>query len=283
MDAKRHLLEVHLPTTGVELDVDPLRLSQALSNLLTNAAKYTDAGGRIVLFARCDEEGVTVIVQDNGIGLAASSLRQVFDMFAQVESALERSQGGLGIGLALVKGLVALHGGSVEAASDGLGRGSTFRIWLPRACVVNSTAAEQVAPTPELPPAGPRRTVLVVDDDVDAADSLSMLLGVSGHSAAVAHSGQAALSLAFDMQPQACILDIGMPECSGYDVARAIRAQPWGHAPVLIAVSGWGRLEDIDRARVAGFDHHLTKPVDPREVERLLATPRERFQSVTTH
>jgi PAS domain S-box-containing protein len=271
IDAKRHTVQIQVPEGPLELNVDPLRLSQALSNLLTNAAKYTDAGGKINLSVRRDATGVAIAVQDSGIGLHESSIPRVFDMFSQVESAMERSQGGLGIGLALVKGLVMLHGGTVEAASDGPGHGSTFTIHLPNACIFQEQLEEEATRTPAVPPAGPRCTLLVVDDNRDAAEALAMVLRLAGHEVAVGNSGQQALEIARRKCPDACILDIGMPGMSGYEVARAMREQPWGKTMLLIALTGWGQREDVDRARAAGFDHHFTKPIDAVQIERLLA------------
>jgi PAS domain S-box-containing protein len=270
MDSKQHHLDVRLPPAPVQLHVDPLRIAQSLSNLLTNAAKYTDTGGRIALEARASGGGVAISVSDNGIGLARTALPQLFEMFSQVESAMERSQGGLGIGLSLVRGLVTLHGGTVEAASEGLGLGSTFTIRLPATCVVEERPTESVAlSTPVL--TGPTCRVLVADDNRDAAESLSMLLGFIGYEVVVAHSGREALDLALREKPQALILDIGMPELSGYEVAQGVREQPWGREALLVALTGWGQQDDMDRARDAGFDHHFRKPVDVRELQARLA------------
>jgi CheY-like chemotaxis protein len=191
-------------------------------------------------------------------------------MFSQVDSAIARSEGGLGIGLALVKGLIELHDGTVAGHSAGPGRGSEFTIHLPRSRVVLDTAPPRPVQSASPPPKDLRRKVLVVDDNRDAADSLAMLLEMHGHGVHVGHSGSEALQLARQELPQAMILDIGMPDMSGYDVARRIRAERWGSQIYLIAITGWGQREDKDRAIAAGFDHHLTKPVDPDEVENLL-------------
>ena len=195
---------------------------------------------------------------------------ELFDMFSQVDSAITRSEGGLGIGLALVKGLIELHDGTVDARSDGPGRGSEFTIHLPRSRVVLRTAPQEPEQSPPPAPKDLRRNILVVDDNRDAADSLAMLLEMNGHGVYVGHSGSEALQLARRELPHAMILDIGMPDMSGYEVARRIRAERWGSQIYLIAVTGWGQKEDKDRAIAAGFDHHLTKPVDPDQVESLL-------------
>ena len=271
LDSKQHRLEVRLPPRPIQLDVDPLRITQSLSNLLTNAAKYTDPRGRIALVAKESDGGVAISVADNGIGLSRAAIPQLFEMFSQVESAMERSQGGLGIGLALVRGLVTLHGGTVEAASEGLGSGSTFTIHLPASCVVEERPTESGTglSTPVI--TGPTCKVLVADDNRDAAESLSMLLGFIGYEVVVAHSGREALDLALRERPQALILDIGMPELSGYEVAQSVRNETWGRDALLVALTGWGQQDDMDRARDAGFDHHFRKPVDVRELQARLA------------
>ena len=273
IDSKKHSLKVELPDESVELIVDPLRLAQALSNLLMNAAKYTDVGGEIVVRARRVVSGVTLQVRDNGIGLHESSLQKVFEMFSQVEGALERSQGGLGIGLALVKGLVQLHGGSVEAESAGTGRGSTFTIRLPETCVARDLLVRRSPVQPHAAEANPpvRCRVLVADDNRDAAEALSLLLKLTGYDVVTAHTGSEALEVALQNRPQACLLDIGMPGMSGYDVARALRTHDWGRELLLVALTGWGQSQDVARAMAAGFDRHFTKPVDPSAVENVLA------------
>ena len=270
IDAKHHSLRISLPAEAIELNVDPLRMSQVVSNLLTNAAKYTDAGGTIELIAERESAGVRVSVIDNGIGLNQATIPRIFEMFSQVETALERSQGGLGIGLALVKGLVELHGGTVQAVSAGPGTGSTFIVRLPNATVVEHLLRQPLHNPGELG-AGPRCKILVVDDNEDAAHSLSMLLSVAGHQVRTANSGESALVIAAADPPEACILDIGMPGMSGYELATTIREQPWGRNILLIAATGWGQQDDKDRARAAGFNHHLTKPIDSNHLDELLA------------
>jgi len=271
IESKRHGLEVELPPEALELEVDPLRLSQALSNLLTNAAKYTDPGGRISLIVTLEAQELRMTVRDTGIGLSPKAISQVFEMFSQVESAIDRAEGGLGIGLALVKGLVALHGGSVEAISAGLGRGSAFTIRLPRSVV---STRGTLSAAPESPPsgaAGVRCKVLVADDNADAAQTLAYVLKLSGYDVCVAHSGQQALALGASERPEIAILDIGMPDMTGYETARRIRQQAWGRHVLLLALTGWGQEEDKEKSKASGFDVHLTKPVDLAQLEQLLS------------
>jgi two-component system, sensor histidine kinase len=271
IDAKRHILETSLPEEPVELMVDPLRLSQAFANLLTNAAKYSDPGSHIAVSAALGPDELTLSVQDTGIGLSAGDISEVFEMFSQVDSAIDRSEGGLGIGLALVKGLVALHGGTVEAHSPGIGQGSTFTIRLPAAAVVHRGPRSDAQLAMRADTAEPRCSVLIADDNRDAADSLALLLQMSGYELHVCHGGKEALALGRREQPDALVLDIGMPGMNGYELARHIRAEEWGRGALLIAVTGWGQREDRERSRAAGFDHHLTKPVDPDTLQALLA------------
>jgi len=271
IDAKRHILQTVLPAEPVELLVDPLRLSQALSNLLTNAAKYSDPGGHITFTAALEADELTFSVRDTGIGLSASHLTEVFEMFSQVHSAIDRSEGGLGIGLALVKGLVALHGGTVEAHSPGTGQGSTFTIRLPAAAVVHRGARSEAHLAMQPAAAEPRCSVLIADDNRDAADSLALLLQMCGYELHVCHSGREALAVAQRERPHALVLDIGMPGMNGYELARLIRQEDWSQQTLLIAVTGWGQQEDRERSRAAGFDHHLTKPVDPDTLQGLIA------------
>ena len=270
IESKQHQLTINLPEEPVFLSVDPLRISQSLSNLLTNGAKYTDTGGQITLTVALQPDQISLSVTDTGIGFDPDSMPELFEMFSQVDSAIARSEGGLGIGLALVKGLIELHDGTVEGRSAGPGRGSEFIIHLPRSRVVLRTAPQEPEQSPPPAPKDLRRKILVVDDNRDAADSLAMLLEMNGHGVYVGHSGSEALQLARQELPHAMILDIGMPDMSGYEVARRIRAERWGSQIYLVAVTGWGQKEDKDRAIAAGFDHHLTKPVDPDQVESLL-------------
>jgi two-component system, chemotaxis family, CheB/CheR fusion protein len=240
-----------------------------LVNLLTNAAKYTNPGGRIALSAGRDGDQIVLQVRDNGTGIAPEMLTRIFDPFAQAEQTLDRSQGGLGIGLALVRGLVELHGGVVSAASEGLGQGSAFTVRLP---------ALPPVPPPEVqaPPAAPDDTparlarVLVVDDNMFSAETLAALLQLWGHDVQVAHDGPTALELAAVYRPEVVLLDIGLPGMDGYQVARRLREAGLGSA-VLIAASGYAQDEDRRRSRDAGFDHHLSKPLDLDVLEALLA------------
>jgi PAS domain S-box-containing protein len=267
IEARSHTLVLDVPQDSIWLDADAVRLAQIFTNLLTNAAKYTDSHGRIALRVMPAQGWVVVSIRDNGIGISAEQLPRVFDMFAQAHPILERTQGGLGIGLALVRGLVALHGGSIEARSEGLGRGSEFIVTLPTLeCGPGTDAA------PSAPESSSRavRRILVADDNPDAADSLAMTLRLLGHEVEVAHDGRQALAIAAIVHPDVALLDIGMPEFNGYDLARQIRAEPWGRHMVLVAVTGWGQEEDRRRAVEAGFDEHLTKPVNPARLVSLI-------------
>ena len=270
IEAKGHSLQVQLPPEPIQLEADPLRLSQALSNLLTNAAKYTDAGGQIHLGVALVEGYLELTVRDTGIGLSARAIPTLFEMFSQVDSAIDRTEGGLGIGLALVKGLVTLHGGSVDAASEGPGRGSTFTIRLPRTLIAQHRPQGAAGATQVKAGGTARCTVLVADDNRDAAESLALVLQHCGYATHVAHTGREALALALRERPEALVLDIGMPEMTGYEVAQHIRREAWGKRALLLAVTGWGQSEDKQRAAAAGFDHHLTKPVAPEALEQLL-------------
>ncbi len=268
IDSRHHRLLVDMPPERVPIEVDALRLAQVVANLLTNAAKYTDPHGTIRLAARCSQDEVTIEVVDNGIGLRPEALGEIFDMFTQVRSTEDRSSGGLGIGLALAKGLVELHGGTIAVASEGPGMGSRFSVCLPTAAVQPHAPAP--APARERP-AGPPRRVLVADDNRDAADSLAALLHMAGHEVRVAYDGEAAVAEYRRFEPDVALLDIGMPKLSGYDVAGAIRGMPGGASATLVAITGWGQTKDRSTAIAAGFDLHLTKPVDPDRVQELIA------------
>ncbi len=268
LDEKRHHLIVDLPPEVPTLEADPLRLAQVFSNLLNNAAKYTDSGGRIELSARVVMNTVSMTVKDNGIGIPKESLDRIFDMFAQIDSQSSRTEGGLGIGLSLVKGLVELHGGTTEVASAGPGQGSEFTVTFPLPAV-DMNAAQTAAPDASPPDATGRR-VLIADDNKDAADTLAMLLELEGHEVRIAHGGHAALALAQVFRPEIALLDIGMPELSGYEVATALRTEPWGRTMRLIALTGWGQESDRHLSKAAGFDWHLTKPIDMDTLYALL-------------
>jgi signal transduction histidine kinase len=268
IDSKRQRLAIDVPAHPVHLLVDALRMSQSISNLLTNASKYTDPEGRIALRVHVSAEALCISVTDSGIGLDPQVIPSLFQMFSQVDPAIDRAEGGLGIGLALVKGFVELHGGEVEARSEGLGKGSEFTIRLPPAAVI-SQAAPAAMHEPSNEPQAAGHKVLVADDNKDAADSMAMLLEFAGFEMLVAHEGREALRKIMTEKPAAAILDIGMADMTGYEIARRVRSS--GDARTyLIAVTGWGQAEDVARAKEAGFDEHLTKPVDPARIEALL-------------
>ncbi|MFZ3043227.1 MAG: PAS domain S-box protein [Thiobacillus sp.] len=267
IDAMGHRVAVRLPEHAVYLEGDPVRLAQVLLNLLDNAAKYTPAGGKIQLDVSIAGPVIEIKVCDNGMGIPAELLPQVFDLFKQGERTLDRSQGGLGIGLTLVKELVEMHGGLLEALSTGVGQGSTFTIWLPALCDT-PLMVDQEAPAAS--PAASQCRVLVVDDDDAVADSMSMLLQINGHDVRVAASGKAALEIARSFQPQVALLDIGLQGMDGYEVARQLRAEQ-GEDIRLIAVTGYGDEEARSRSVAAGFDQHLVKPVPPALIYELLA------------
>ena len=271
IDAQGHDLTISLPPEALSLEADPVRLAQVVSNLLANAAKYTERGGRIQLSARQEADELVLRVKDTGIGIAPDMLPRVFDLFVQVDHTATRSQGGLGIGLMLVKNLVGMHHGTVEAHSEGLGRGSEFVVRLPLSVqpVVVSGVQEDAEHNGHQRTSG--RRLLVVDDNQDAADSLAMLLKLQGHEVRVAHSGPAALEITKGYSPDVVFLDLGMPGMDGYEVARRLRQQPGLEKIVLAALTGWGQQEDRRRTADAGFDHHLVKPPEPKAVESILA------------
>jgi PAS domain S-box-containing protein len=272
IEAGGHHLELRLPDEPLEVEADVTRLVQVLSNLLNNAAKYTPAGGRITLEARREDGQAAVAVTDTGVGIPAESLGSVFEMFTQVRSSLDRAQGGLGIGLSLVRRLVELHGGRVSVASAGRGQGSTFTVRLPlRAPGEAAAGAPRRGAGREAEGAGRRLRVLVVDDNIDAADSLVALLGLLGHETRVAHDGPQGLRLAQEFEPDLALLDIGLPGMSGHEVARAIRRSPGLQQVVLVALSGWGASSDMALSQEAGFDQHLTKPVSLDALEQAFA------------
>ena len=267
IDDSGHELTVTLPPDPVLLDADPTRLAQVFLNLLNNAAKYSERGGHIRLSARREGDAVVVTVRDTGIGIPASHLPHVFEVFMQVDTGWRRAQGGLGIGLSLVKEFVELHDGRVEAHSDGPGKGSEFVVRLPTSV---GTAAEPPTASADSP-RGPRRRILVVDDNRDAAESLATILGIMGHEVRTAHGGEAGVAAAAEFRPEVVLLDLGMPRVDGYEAARRIRAEPRGREPFLVALTGWGADDDRRRTSDAGFDRHLIKPVDPDALARLLA------------
>ncbi|HXW06060.1 MAG TPA: PAS domain-containing protein [Vicinamibacterales bacterium] len=268
IEAGGHQLELSLPGAPVVVAVDHMRIAQVLANLLNNSAKYSDRPGVIRLRADCDGERIRLSVRDSGIGIAPAMLSRVFDLFTQADRRHERSRGGLGIGLTLARTLVELHGGRVEAFSDGPGHGSEFVVTLP----VLPRLLEGGTSEPP-PPVGQMisHRVLVADDNEDAAATLALTVESLGHVVQVAYNGQDALDLARRFQPSVMFLDLGMPGLSGLDVARLVRQERWKVAPMLVAITGWGRDDDKRQSREAGFDLHLVKPVDRRAVERVLA------------
>jgi two-component system CheB/CheR fusion protein len=267
IEARRHTLRVEIPDGPIVVQVDPVRLTQVLTNLLTNAAKYTPAGGFVTVGVRLESQALILFVRDTGIGIAPAMIPQIFNMFTQVESGGQAAEGGLGIGLALVKGLVQLHGGSIAATSAGLGQGSEFVVSLPPSLVLDTSFPASNESSGKSNWLRPRR-VLIADDNQDGAETLAMILHLSGHEVFLAHSGAEAIDVAHQQRPDVAVLDIGMPDLSGYEVAQRIRLQPWGEHMTLIALTGWGQESDKRRARTAGFDHHCTKPVDPDDLQR---------------
>ena len=259
IEARNHALSVECQLR-TKVYADPLRLAQVIANLLTNAAKYTEPHGQIRLTAQCDGGELILRVSDTGIGIAAEMLPRIFEMFVQVKSVLDKSEGGLGIGLALARGLTELHGGSLEAQSAGLGSGSTFTLKLP--LPQTATALPSDGASDAVVQRGPARRLLLADDNVDSAESLAMLLRLQGHEVEVVHDGVEAWRRLQELRPHFALLDIGMPKINGYEVARRTRAEPWGTSIKLIALTGWGQERDRREAIEAGFDQHLVKPVD---------------------
>jgi CheY-like chemotaxis protein len=267
LDASQHELSVVLPDSPLYVEADPTRLAQVFANLLNNAAKYTPPGGRIEIRVTSTEEHAVVAVRDNGIGIAREMLPKVFGMFTQVRQANHTGETGLGLGLTIVERLVQMHGGTVEARSDGESHGSEFVVTLPRLV--------STAPTQSGPPSGEHaavaRRILVVDDNHDSALTLAMMLELMGHETETAHDGREALAVAERYQPDTILLDIGLPGLDGYEVAMLLRQQEWAERIILIALTGWGQERDKQRSRDAGFDFHLVKPVEPPALEALLA------------
>ncbi len=274
-----HTVTVTLLPMPIYLDADMTRLAQVFSNLLTNSAKYTPSGGRIWITAEGFANEVAVTVRDNGLGIAAESLPKIFEMFSQVAHSMERAQGGLGIGLTLVRRLVEMHGGTIAARSDGPGQGSAFTIRLPVLESIQQTATvrgeDRIAATVQ-------RRILVVEDNEDSAMSLGMMLKLMGHEIHIAHDGLAAVAAAEQFRPDLILLDIGLPKLNGYDACFRIRQQPWSSGMAIVALTGWGQEEDRRRSKEAGFDQHLVKPVQPADLEKLLAAPPMRSPSMGT-
>ncbi len=270
LEAAGHEVRVMLPPEPIVLDADLTRLAQVFGNLLHNSAKYTGREGRISLTATREGDHVLVTVQDTGIGIPASALPHVFDMFSQVDRSIERSTGGLGIGLALVKAVVEMHGGTVEAASSGLDQGSTFRVRLPILQSRSESSAGEPAEGRPAAAAESNRRILVVDDNQDSAASMAMMLQLLGNEIGTAHDGVEAIELAEKLRPQVILMDIGMPRLNGYEATRHIREQPWGRDMVIIALTGWGQEVDRARSKEAGCNGHLVKPIDWPGLEKLL-------------
>ena len=268
MDARHHALHCEIASSPLRVEGDRTRLIQVVSNILNNAAKYTAPGGSILLSTRLEAGCVRIGVRDNGQGIDPPILPYIFDLFIQAERTPDRSQGGLGLGLALVKSLAVLHGGRVEAHSEGLGKGSEFVVYLP--CLAEEPAAS--APRPDAQSRGARGLkVLVVDDNVDAAQMLATLLEMNGYEVDVAYDGEGALASAVQAPPDVALLDIGLPDIDGHELARRLRAMPETTQAVLVALTGYGQAEDRQRAHSAGFDHHMAKPADLAKLLELLA------------
>lgn len=274
IQAMRHTLSVDLPATALRVDGDPQRLTQVFGNLLNNASKYTLPGGSIALSVCADGDEALIRVSDSGVGIPPDRVDDIFDLFVQVDTSLERAQGGLGIGLTLVRRLVQMHGGSVRACSDGQGRGSRFEIRLPLVAAAASSGADAATadttanPSAADAPAAGRR-ILIVDDNRDAANMLAQLLLMSGHEVRAVYDPELALQALVEFAPDLAFLDVGMPKLNGLELAAMIRADPHGAQVVLVALTGWGQEDDRRRSRAAGFDHHLVKPADPAEIERI--------------
>jgi PAS domain S-box-containing protein len=272
IESHRHKLTVMLPDRPVRVEADAARLAQVLSNLLNNAAKYTEDGGRIELIAQRTPKEAVLRVRDNGVGIAPEALPQLFDMFMQIESSTDRSQGGLGIGLTLVRRLVEMHGGKIEARSAGLGKGSEFLVRLPALAEPASESARKTSEASSASSAkGPRR-MLVVDDNVDSAESMALVLRLQGHEVRLAYDGQSALEEAQSFRPEVMFLDLDLPKMDGYEVARRLRLEPAMRYMTLVAMTGYGQEEDRQRTQEAGFQLHLVKPVDFNKVEELLSS-----------
>jgi signal transduction histidine kinase len=272
LEQKKQQLEVVGSERTLDVRGDPVRLSQVVGNLLHNAAKYTGEGGKIVLAFGQNEGSAEIRVRDSGIGISQESMSRIFELFTQIPSERASTGGGLGIGLALVRALVELHGGEISAASDGLERGSEFTVRLPlfEADGVEVDAERKATASTHLVPV--RRNILIADDNQDALESLALMLRLEGHEVFCASDGEEALALAGQRKPEIVVLDVGMPKLDGCEVARRIRAESWGRAAILVALTGWGQEVDRRRSREAGFDMHLVKPVDPATICDMLVT-----------
>ena len=267
IEAQHHQLDLVLPTESVYLMADPSRLAQVFVNLLNNAAKFTDPGGKLEFVAKVHAGKLEVMVSDNGAGISTDRLPLVFDMFAQADRSLDRTQAGLGVGLSLAKQLVDLHGGHIVARSGGAGTGSKFSVYLP---ILPAVEAPRPTPVQDTREQTGKLRILLADDNVDFVSSLAILLEAGGHEVAVTHDGVQALEIAPRFGPDLCFLDIGLPRLHGYDLARRLRALPGTRDAFLVAISGWGQPEDKRRSLEAGFDQHLAKPVDFEQIRDLL-------------
>jgi CheY-like chemotaxis protein len=267
LNAAGHELTIELPKEPVFVDADLTRLSQVFANLLNNAAKYTERGGHVCLSAEKQANEAVVTVRDTGIGIPAEMLPRVFDMFTQIDRNLDRSQGGLGIGLTLSKSLVELHGGTIEANSEGERKGSTFSVRLP--IVEIGQGAHRDIGAMEAPTSKSLCRILVADDNADAADSLARMLQMMGHEVRTANDGAEAIDVADAFKPDLVLLDIGMPKVNGYEACRKMKEKPWTGSTIFVALTGWGQDEDKRKSREAGFDQHLTKPVDYSTLEKV--------------
>ncbi len=274
IDAAGHELRVDLPEQPLRVDADPARMAQVFSNLLNNASKFTGHGGVIEIKAKQQGSEVVVSVRDNGIGIPCEELAHVFDMFRQVDQSLEKSHGGLGIGLTLVRRLVELHGGTVNAQSEGPGKGSEFIVRLPLANGTEKKVRGQIAENKQ-EAAIPKFRILVVDDNHDSGHTLSMLLQIKGHEVRTASDGLEAIATAEEFRPEIILMDVGMPKLNGYEATRRLREKPFGKDIMIVALTGWGQASDVARSIEAGCSAHLVKPVDFAELERLLANAKQ--------
>jgi len=272
LEQRQHTLSVSLPESAVYVDGDPVRLEQVVANLLENAAKYSDLHGRITVSLKQDGDEAVLRVQDSGIGIAPDRLDEIFELFAQVDHSLARSGGGLGLGLTVARRVLDLHGGRIAAYSEGLGKGSEFVVRLPLAAVLSEPKSVPDSVETDMAALGRGRRILIVDDNKDSAESLALLARLWGHEVAIASDGPSALALVTTFQPEIGLVDIGLPGMNGYEIARRLRTDGWHNDLLLVAVTGYGRAEDRNAARAAGFDVHMTKPVAIDALQHLLAT-----------
>jgi CheY-like chemotaxis protein/anti-sigma regulatory factor (Ser/Thr protein kinase) len=286
VDASRPILQaqdqelvLELPDDSIYIEGDPTRLAQVMTNLLNNAAKFSDAGSQIRVEVMERGGQVSLSVEDHGLGIPAHLLDRIFDMFVQADTSLQKSRSGLGVGLTIAKKLTELHGGTIEAHSDGLGMGSRFTVRLPAVFHVASSEPSR-PPKQDRKPHG--RRILIADDNRDAAITLALLLKLQGHETQTAYDGLEALDVAQAFRPDIAILDIGMPKLNGYEVCRQLRGSPWGRRMTLVALTGWGQQQDKQRAREAGFDLHLVKPVEPDMLTGLLSGDEKADDSART-